>query len=784
MKQKMSFVKKAVASTISLAMCLSFAIPASISASAATTNLVDNSGFEDGTTTGWAARGTSEKLTVSTATANTGKYSCLVTGRQDTWNGPSCNLLGKLKLGKTYDISVYVKAKAGQSSSHNEKVTLSMQRTDADGTHYDNIQSGISINENSWTKLSGQYTLSYSGDLTDIDAYIESPDATLDFYVDDLTVSEVSMDPQTDLPSLCQIYKNDFDLGVAIDPVSQLDSSDPHSQLISWHFNSLTAGNAMKVSSLQPTEGNFNFTQADKIVDYAIAHNMKIRGHNLLWHNQVPDWFFTNPNDPSKPATREQLLARLKTHITTVLKHFKDKYGSKNPIYCWDVCNEVISDCHANNGLRGSSENSKWLDIIGPDYIEKAFEYAHEADPNVQLYINDYNLEDNNQKTTDMYNEVKKLLSEGTPIDGIGIQMHILNSYPSVADVKASIEKLASLGVKLQITEMDCSTQGAADTAALQTQADKYKALFELFVSEKQYINSVTLWGVSDDTSWLGASNAPLLFDGQLKAKPAYYAVANVNVLNSEISPESAEFDKNSNKQSDISVKISANGNTLNGIYNGTTQLVKGTDYTLSADGSTATILKSYLSTLSVGTATFKFDFDKGTDPTLTVSIIDSTNGGSVQTGSLKVEMTNAITAASSNTIALRLKITNTSNSPIDLSSLKIRYYYTKDSTQPQNFWCDWSNAGTTNVTGTFNSISAKNADNYLEIGFKAGTGSVAPGDVVYVQTRVARNDWTNYDQSNDYSFNPSSNSNYTEWSKITAYIGNTLVWGVEPSAD
>nr|AIA83911.1 CBM_3 [uncultured Clostridium sp.] len=163
-------------------------------------------------------------------------------------------------------------------------------------------------------------------------------------------------------------------------------------------------------------------------------------------------------------------------------------------------------------------------------------------------------------------------------------------------------------------------------------------------------------------------------------------------------------------------------------------------------------MLKSYLSQLAVGTAKLKFDFSKGTDPYLTVSVVDSTGGETPLPGVLKVETAFGSTASATNTISLHFRITNTSDTPIDLSAVKLRYYYTEDGAQAQNFWCDWCSAGTSNVTGAFNSISAENADNYLEVGFAGGTGNLAAGDSVEIQIRIAKEDWSNYNQTNDYS--------------------------------
>jgi endo-1,4-beta-xylanase len=323
-----------------------------------------------------------------------------------------------------------------------------------------------------------------------------------------------------DTSALYEAYKDYFSIGVAVEP-ARLLSSDPHSEIVLKHFNTLVAENAMKPESLQPTEGNFNFKNADAIVDFAIKNNMKMRGHTLIWHSQIPDWFFKDPKDASKLASREVVLKRMENHITTVLKHFRDKYGDKNPIYCWDVVNEAVSD---QKGLRGAAEKSLWIDTVGEDYIEKAFEYAHKADPNVKLYINDYNIERNSQKTMEMYDLVKSLKDKNIPIDGIGMQMHV-NIKSSVIDIKSSIKKFKTLGVDLQITELDMDLMGDVSEASLKRQAELYKEIFKVLVEEKQGISNVTFWGISDEISWLKKPNSPLLFDSKLQPKPAYNAV-------------------------------------------------------------------------------------------------------------------------------------------------------------------------------------------------------------------------------------------------------------------
>ncbi|ADL68522.1 Cellulose 1,4-beta-cellobiosidase [Thermoanaerobacterium thermosaccharolyticum DSM 571] len=487
-------------------------------------NLVSNGDFESGTIDGWIKQG-NPTLAATTEEA-IGQYSMKVAGRTQTYEGPAYSFLGKMQKGQSYNVSLKVRLVSGQNSS-NPLITVTMFREDDNGKHYDTIVWQKQVSEDSWTTVNGTYTLDYTGTLKTLYMYVESPDPTLEYYIDDVVVTpqnpiqvgEISNNQitiQNDIPDLYSVFKDYFPIGVAVDP-SRLNDTDPHAQLTAKHFNMLVAENAMKPESLQPTEGNFTFDNADKIVNYAIAHNMKMRGHTLLWHNQVPDWFFQDPNDPTKPASRDLLLQRLKTHIATVLDHFKTKYGAQNPIIGWDVVNEVLDD---NGNLR----NSKWLQIIGPDYIEKAFEYAHEADPSMKLFINDYNIENNGVKTQAMYDLVKKLKSEGVPINGIGMQMHI-NINSNIDNIKASIEKLASLGVEIQVTELDMNMNGNISNEALLKQARLYKQLFDLFKAEKPYITAVVFWGVSDDVTWLSKPNAPLLFDSKLQAKPAFWAI-------------------------------------------------------------------------------------------------------------------------------------------------------------------------------------------------------------------------------------------------------------------
>ena len=289
----------------------------------------------------------------------------------------------------------------------------------------------------------------------------------------------------------------------------------------------------MKMAPIHPEENRYLWNDADSIVAFAQQHGLKVRGHNLCWHNQTPGWLFKDPS--GKEVTKELLLQRLKDHITTVVSHYKGK------IYAWDVVNEAVSD-KPGEYLRPSA----WYRICGEEYIAKAFEYAHTADPNAILFYNDYN-EINSAKREKIYKLVKGLKDSGVPIGGIGLQGHWAINEPSRPQLDSTIKKFADLGLKLQITELDISVYPKehnarerkpedADTILSeqkeQKQIEEYKMCFELFRKYRKVISGVTFWNVSDRHSWLdnfpvrGRKDYPLLFDKNLKPKKAFWEVA------------------------------------------------------------------------------------------------------------------------------------------------------------------------------------------------------------------------------------------------------------------
>ena len=335
--------------------------------------------------------------------------------------------------------------------------------------------------------------------------------------------------PKEDKKGLKDYYKNFFPIGVAVTPRQLTDSGQR--ALILKHFNSLTAENAMKMGPIHPEENRYDWTGADAIVNFAVANGLKVRGHNLCWHTQAPRWMFTDSS--GKQVTKEVLLARLKAHIQTVVGRYKGK------IYAWDVVNEAISD-NPKEFLR----NSLWYKICGEDFIAKAFEYAHEADPKAVLFYNDYNTE-YPEKRQRIFNLLKKLRDAGVPVHAVGLQGHWSIKDPSQSMIKQAIDQYASLGIKVQVTELDVSvytdgniaeqagSAGATGfTKELQQQQDEqYGKFFQTFRENKGVLTGITFWNLSDRYTWLdnfpvrGRKNYPLLFDKDLQPKSAYWNV-------------------------------------------------------------------------------------------------------------------------------------------------------------------------------------------------------------------------------------------------------------------
>ncbi|QKG54666.1 endo-1,4-beta-xylanase [Hymenobacter sp. BRD67] len=324
-------------------------------------------------------------------------------------------------------------------------------------------------------------------------------------------------------------YKAYFPIGVAVSPQALKNPAEV--ALILRQFNSLTPENDMKMGPIHPEENRYNWGPADAIVDFAQAHQLRVRGHNLCWHEQTPRWLFKNAD--GSQVSKELLLRRLHDHIDAVVKRYKGK------IYAWDVVNEAVAD-DSTQLLR----NSDWYKICGEDFIAEAFRYAHAADPQAVLFYNDYNTERPGKRER-IYQLLKKLKQAKVPIDAVGLQGHWSLVEPTEKDLRATIERFASLGLKVQITELDVSVyhwekdrrakrpdESDAYTPEMQQrQTAQYKLFFKVFRDEAKYLTGVTFWNISDHYTWLdtypvaGRKNHPLLFDENFKPKPAYYEV-------------------------------------------------------------------------------------------------------------------------------------------------------------------------------------------------------------------------------------------------------------------
>jgi endo-1,4-beta-xylanase len=300
-------------------------------------------------------------------------------------------------------------------------------------------------------------------------------------------------------------------IGTAVD-ANALVQDSKYAAVLGREFNLVTPENAMKFDALEPAPGVFDFKQADAIVAFAKAHQMQIHGHNFVWYQALPDWI------KQGSFTKAQLSSILHDYITTVMKHYKGQ------VMMWDVVNEALTD-------QGAFRSSIWYNTMGPDFLDEAFRWAHEADPQVQLFYNDYGAETEGVKSDAIYALVKGMLARGVPINGVGFQMHVgLNSAPSEQAVIANMQRFAALGLKVQISEMDVMIQGDPRPLEqkLQAQAQIYQNMLSACLAVSA-CESFTMWGFTDRYTWIPASTGhpdqPLIFDSNYQRKPAYTAL-------------------------------------------------------------------------------------------------------------------------------------------------------------------------------------------------------------------------------------------------------------------
>ena len=297
------------------------------------------------------------------------------------------------------------------------------------------------------------------------------------------------------------------------------DANDKEAKRIARDFNMAVCENEMKFAYVQPSQGQFDFYHGDRLVNFATKNNMRVRGHTLVWHKQVAEWLSSDGTKNNKNWTREQLLDIMKTHIEKVVGHWKGK------VHEWDVCNEVLSDDQGivwTNPEGYTLRPSIWT-VIGEDFLDSAFVWAHKADPNAVLILNDYGVEfKGDAKAEAFYNLAKSLKDRGVPIDGVGLQCHLDVFGVDPGKLEQNIKRYNDIGLKCVITELDLGMDSNTESN-LRQQAQDYFNIAQVALKHN-HCNELMIWGLTDNRSWRSNGN-PLLFDAQLNEKPAYYGL-------------------------------------------------------------------------------------------------------------------------------------------------------------------------------------------------------------------------------------------------------------------
>lgn len=336
-------------------------------------------------------------------------------------------------------------------------------------------------------------------------------------------------------PGLKDAFRNAFLVGVALNDKQVQGKDSVAIPLALKHFNSIVAENCMKSEVIQPQQGKFDFEQANRFVEFGQQHNLFVVGHCLIWHSQAPRWFFTDKR--GNEVSRDTLIDRMHKHISTLVGKYRGK------VHGWDVVNEALTE-------DGGWRESRFYKIIGEEYVELAFRFAHEADPDAELYYNEFNVEKPAKRAATVH-LVKHLLDKGVRVDGVGIQGHCTMTFPLYSDMDSSIAAIGALGVKVMITEMDISVlpwpeQEVTADVNLKLQHDprynpyphelpdsirmaleeRWVRFFEVFLKHREVVSRVTIWGLHDGQTWrnewpiAGRKDYPLLFDRSYQPKP------------------------------------------------------------------------------------------------------------------------------------------------------------------------------------------------------------------------------------------------------------------------
>ena len=475
-------------------------------------------------TDGWYGRG-AKSFRTSEGTLRTEE-------RTSDWNSPGRDF--NLIEGGKYQLGVEVK----QDDLDKANFMISVAHTANGVETYENLARGTAA-KGEWTRIEGSYT---AGAFDRYVLYVETTGAgDLSYEIRNFTVTAPEGEPEPkpteppmvidavqDVPSLYEIYAGKFDFGVAVP--QQAFSNTKLMAMIVKHFNIMTPENELKPDAVldvsesrrlveetgDETQVAVHLTSARPLLDFAKKYGLKVHGHVLIWHSQTPEAFFHEGYDAKNPlVSREIMLGRMENYIRGVLTLTEEEYPGI--IVSWDVLNEAIDD--GTNWLR----NSKWMQIIGEDYPNKAFEFARKyAAEGTKLYYNDYNTAIPG-KLKGIERLLTNLMQDGN-IDGYGFQMHHSTGFPSMKDITTAVERIAALGLRLRVSELDIGASSNTEKA-FTAQAQKYAAVMKLLIRFSDQFEAVQVWGLNDQMSWR-SREYPLLFDGNCNPKPAFWAVA------------------------------------------------------------------------------------------------------------------------------------------------------------------------------------------------------------------------------------------------------------------
>ncbi|MBN2222748.1 MAG: endo-1,4-beta-xylanase, partial [Vallitaleaceae bacterium] len=426
----------------------------------------------------WGSRTGTEKVEIVTTLGHESTSSAKVWERSQNYHGISTNAASLFVKDKVYQIEFYVY----QESGSDKEIYLTMQKkVDAEDTSYTRLATAAT-KSGEWTKVNTSYSYTDAGTINELVLYFEA-EVGLDFYLDDVSIStsadEVVPEIQKDLVGIKELYEDHFSIGVAIP--DQALSNELMKELVIKHFNSITAENSMKPEAMldASNRGQIRFNVSDLYDQFASENNMGLRGHTLVWHSQTPDWFFKEDfQDDGALVTREVMLERMENYIKVVAEHYKN-----TSVYAWDVVNEAVESSRPD-GMR----KSLWYDVIGPDFVYKAFEYARKytEGTDIKLFYNDYSVNDVAKRTA-IINLLTPIKEAGL-IDGMGIQGHINMTFPSIGLFSETIGLFEDMDLEVQVTELDVSVyendnerMETASEELLIRQGYRYKQLFDMF---------------------------------------------------------------------------------------------------------------------------------------------------------------------------------------------------------------------------------------------------------------------------------------------------------------